>query len=390
MVKNSRSNRSFSNFSTFKKIVILIIIACLIFGGLSPTINSIILDNNNGSKNGDDNEDDEMKKTGTEDYVVAVASFYWTPEYPDPGEKITFRSSSHAYYGYITSEVWDFGDGNKLSGGKVTYTFNQKGKYRVTLSVRARGYNGLPDRDSLTKVVGVGQDPFPRISVFPEDPSPGELVTLDGSNSFDPDGNIISYNWSYFEKNTPKNVTYLGSNEIINHRWKEQGIYHVFLKLTDDRGNNNTYEKIVHVSILKIEGFDKIARKIKFEISNYGNITANNINWNVKVIKYSLSGLRTRKIYEKDGYISSLAPGDSEDIKLRNLRRALCKIKLIITADADNAVSVTKTYYGFAFAKNLFFSEENMLNPYTIIIATTVILTFISMFFLMIFGLPFI
>ena len=80
MVKNLQSIKYSANFSTFKKIVILIIITCLVFGGLSPTINSIILDNNNGSKNGDNNEDPEMKKTGTDDNVVAIASF------PIPGK----------------------------------------------------------------------------------------------------------------------------------------------------------------------------------------------------------------------------------------------------------------------------------------------------------------
>ena len=105
--------------SKSKKIVILIVTCCLVLGGISPTINSILIKNNNETLKDDDNKtNSDYKKTNYDDYVTAFASFHWSPRYPDPGEKITFYSTSHAYNGFISSERWEFDDGHKDYGHK--------------------------------------------------------------------------------------------------------------------------------------------------------------------------------------------------------------------------------------------------------------------------------
>ena len=387
MVGNLEKYRFLSNLPTGKKIIILIIICCLVLGGLSPTIHRIII-NDNSNKNG--NNDPEYKKTGVEDDVVAIASFLWEPRYPDPGEVINFNSNSYALRGYIYREIWDFGDGARKSGRAVTHSFEKKGSYRVTLTIKARGYQGYYDWDSTSSYVNVGEDPFPRIICTPEDPLPGEQVTIDGTNSYDPDGNIASYNWSFYNENSPENVTYLGSEQTVYYTWENQGIYHICLTITDDKENENTFEKVIHVSILKIEGFKKFSRKIVFEVHNYGNVTANNIRWNIEVEKYPLSNLWSRRIYQDSGEISIVQSGSYESVRAKRIRRAFCKLKIDVTAEADNAVSISKTFYGVAFGKNLYITEENFANPYTIIVATGLVLTLISLFFLMSFGFPFI
>ena len=347
-----------------KKIVILIVTSCLILGGLSPTINSFLIKNNNETyKHNYNQTDPDYKETNYDDDVIAVASFHWNPKYPDPGEKVTFYSDSYAYNGYITSEKWEFDTGHVDHGHKTAYTFEKKGSYKVTLRVKAYGISGGLDWDSRTTTVKIGADPFPKIICTPEDPSPGEKVTLDASKSNDPDGKIISYKWSYYNVNNPGNVTELGSDITIYYTWEKQGIYNVSLFVEDDKGNNNTIEKEIHVSILKITGFNTFSRGIHFKISNHGDITAKNIKWNLKVDKYRFLGIVPRRLYRKSGTIETLNPEISRDIKIKRLRRAFCKIKLVLTVEADNAVKISKTYYGRVIGKFIYLREYDIARP---------------------------
>jgi len=362
--------------SKSKKIVILIVTCCLVLGGISPTINSIIIKNEDLKNNDQIYEDDDdktnsdYKKTNYENQVFARASFNWDPRYPDPGEKVTFYSTSYAYNGFISSEKWEFYDGSTDIGHSTSHTFEKKDSYRVTLRVTAYGIHGGIDWDTSNRYVEVGADPFPEITCTPENPLPGERVTLDASKSNDPDGRITSYNWSFYNIEEPEKVTELGTNEIIYYTWEKQGIYIVSLFIEDDKGNNNTLEKAVHVSILKLDGFPTRSRGLSFEISNHGNITANNLEWNVEINRYSLLGIRSQRLYHKSGTISTLEPNRSQKVEIRDIRRAFCKIKLVVTAKADNAVEVSKSFYGVVFLKLIYLSEENFANPYTTLIFT--------------------
>ena len=84
-----------------------------------------------------------------------VASFTYSPQYPNVNENITFNaSSSYDPDGKIVKYKWDFGDGSKKEGKVVTHTYSQAGSYVVTLTVT--------DDDGATnttsKVVTVGED----------------------------------------------------------------------------------------------------------------------------------------------------------------------------------------------------------------------------------------
>ena len=365
MEDSLKKHKRILGLSKFKIILILIIICCLILGGLAPTINSILVNNNNEVSKKDSNKknNEEYKETSSYNNVWATASFYWRPQYPDPGEKITFNSTSYAYNGYISSERWEFDDGHKDYGHKTSHTFEKKGSYKVTLRVTAYGYQGGYYWDSRTYYVIVGGDPFPKIKCTPENPSPGEQVILDGYESSDPDGKIISYKWSFYDVKNPENVIDLGSDIVIYYTWSKQGTYVVLLYIEDDKGNNNTLELTIDVSILKLIDFDTLSRGINFKISNFGNITANNIRWDVEIFRDSLLGIRSRSLYQKSNTISTLNPDDSQTINLKDIRRRLCKIKLVVTAEADNAVKISKTFYGRIIGKFIYLTEEEIRTP---------------------------
>ena len=82
------------------------------------------------------NTPEEINPLNKQEYFSGYIyfDFTWQPEYPDVGEKITFKILN--YYGGITfSKVWNFGDGSFGWGAIVSHTYNKKGRYMVSLSV---------------------------------------------------------------------------------------------------------------------------------------------------------------------------------------------------------------------------------------------------------------
>jgi len=362
-------------FSNSKKIVIFSITCFIILGGVSPIVNSNFI-NDIDEKVEDDNNTEYKTTEPPNQNTIAIASFYWIPEYPDPGEEVTFISTSRAYYGTIVYERWTFEGGYTVYGDSVTYTFENKSSYKVTLDVRAVGHGGS-DWDTQISYVKVGADPFPRFTCKPEDPVPGYQVILDASESNDPDGEIISYNWSYYNVKEPNNVTELGSDIVVLHTWDDQGVYNIVLCIEDDKGNNNTLMKTIHVSILKLDGFPTCSRGINFEIINQGDIVANNVSWNVEITKYERPTIGQYILYNESGSVDALNPNSSEKISRMDLRRRLCKFELVATAKADNAVLVSKSFYGLFFGKYVYLSKEDFRNPYFIILGVGIVMAFI-------------
>jgi hypothetical protein len=360
-------------------IVILIALGFLLIGALSPEINSVLLEENNKQSEEDTNIiDSDIRKTGYDDDFDAYVYFHWMPRYPDPDERITFYSDSYVNEGQIIYQRWDFNDGNMGYGPIASNTYSKKGNYRVTLYVYSRGYEGGYDWDYITRYVEVGEDPFPQIICTPKNPIPGEEVKLDASNSYDPDGGVATYKWSYYDVKDPANKTNIGSGVVVYHTWKTQGTYIVSLIIEDNSGNNNTIDETVCVSILRLDDFPSRSRGLNFKISNHGNFTAKNIKWTVEIKKYSLLGLRSRTLFAENNTISSLKQGNSEQIWLDNIRRIFRKVTVVVTVSADNAVEISETFYGLMLGKKIYLSERNFINPYKLLTIAGIIIALIA------------
>ena len=68
-----------------------------------------------------------------------------------------------------------------------------------------------------------------------------EEITLDGSNSYDPDGEIVEWFWD-FDDDTVE------TGEVITHSYSDPGIYFVELMVTDDDGATDYYETSVVIN----------------------------------------------------------------------------------------------------------------------------------------------
>jgi len=177
------------------------------------------------------------------------SNFYWTPLYPESGEIVTFDASdSFDPDGSIVLYEWDWdNDGvydETYTTPTATHIWNEEDSYPVTLKVTDDdGAN-----DIRTKIVYVGnQPPVAEFTWTPMHPESSELVTFDASDSFDPDGSIVLYEWDWDNDGIFDESNLI---PIATHSWLQPGSYPVVLKVSDDDSAEGISVKIVYISVM--------------------------------------------------------------------------------------------------------------------------------------------
>lgn len=149
------------------------------------------------------------------------------------GEKGTFDASkSKDTPGEVLSYYWDFGDGTKAEGVKVTHAYDKGGEYPVKLTVK-------DDKDTkcstatLERVVRVNTPPIANagedVFISKERPDEPFEVIFDGSKSTDPDGDKLSYSWDLGDGSKAE-------GPIVKHTYAKGGKYTVTLTVKDNSG----------------------------------------------------------------------------------------------------------------------------------------------------------
>ena len=96
--------------------------------------------------------------------------------------------------GGIVAYDWDFDDGSPHgSGERPAHVYSNPGIYNVTLSVTDK--HGATDTDNCIITVLPRNRPPVADANGPYDVDEGSPITLDGSDSYDPDGDTLQYRW---------------------------------------------------------------------------------------------------------------------------------------------------------------------------------------------------
>ena len=78
----------------------------------------------------------------------------------------------------------------------------------------------------------------------------GDTVQIDGSQSWDEDGALKSWNWDYGDGQS-------GSGQIVTHKYFQPGEYIVALAVTDDKGAvGNNDHRLTYITVLPLETSD--------------------------------------------------------------------------------------------------------------------------------------
>jgi cellulose 1,4-beta-cellobiosidase len=166
------------------------------------------------------------------------AEFSADPQFAFPPLTVHFdASASQSPNGNITSYMWDFKDGETDTGVNVTHTFYEKGVYPVTLTVTdSTGAAGAITHN----VEALNRAPHAEFGVWPHIPQRLTVTDFDASGSYDEDGYIVEWLWSFGDGAT-------SSGDVVKHTYELAGSYTVRLTVIDDNGKSGFLTKIIRI-----------------------------------------------------------------------------------------------------------------------------------------------
>jgi len=144
--------------------------------------------------------------------------------------------------GTIVSYFWDFGDGTNATGVTTSHSYSAIGNYTVTLTVTDD--DGATDSANATKHV---VENLPPVALFTENATTvltGEVISFNASASYDPDGSVASYFWTFGDGSNATGVT-------TSHSYSDNGVYTVTLTVTDNMsatGSTNATKTVLNRS----------------------------------------------------------------------------------------------------------------------------------------------
>jgi PKD repeat protein len=146
------------------------------------------------------------------------------------GDQISFDASgTNDPDGDALTYTWDFGDGSGGSGSNPTHAYDKGGNYSVQLKVDDK--KGTDCSSDVTNInVRINTPPV-------ADAGPNHVCCLDtvsefdGSQSYDADGDTLTYTWDFGDGNT-------GDGAKVTHVYKTIGKYLVTLTVNDNSGTS--------------------------------------------------------------------------------------------------------------------------------------------------------
>jgi len=157
---------------------------------------------------------------------------------------VTFDATNIPFNPYqynILSYEWDFGDGATATGVSASHRYTEKGpdagRYEVSLTVTYEDIETGEEAEEIIVLDVIFSNEQVAAS-FMADPESGEIpltVEFDASESIDPDGEIVAYEWDLDGDGKYDD----GEDVTAEYTYTQSGIYEVSLRVTD---NNNEYD----------------------------------------------------------------------------------------------------------------------------------------------------
>ncbi|MGA1840943.1 MAG: PKD domain-containing protein [bacterium] len=198
-----------------------------------------------GLKVSDSLLEDTDTSTVTVNDLKPSAGFTWQPEPQAEGSAVIFSDTSTSYPDTIVGWSWDFAGLGTSSTKNPSFTFNDNGTYKVTLTVT----DDDGSMDSVSHNVTI-TDNAPAAHLSGDTTlDEGQAGNYDASGSASyPDG-IIGYEWDW----DYDGVTFNPSGDtgaIQSHSWMDDGTYTVAVRVTDDDGSMDIATLVVSVNDL--------------------------------------------------------------------------------------------------------------------------------------------
>lgn len=166
------------------------------------------------------------------------------PYAAETGETVQFTSTGTSDpNGDALRYVWNFGDGQSSTNPHPAHAYPAAGDYLVTLFVND-GYGGTASAKTHAVITRPNRAPTALVANGPHfNLRLGEMLTLDGSGSFDLDGDPLSFAWAWGDNTTNANAAM-----IFGHVYAATGTYNGQLLVADNRGGQGVYDFDVTVA----------------------------------------------------------------------------------------------------------------------------------------------
>ena len=194
-----------------------------------------------------------------------VASFTCSPSSGHSPLRVSVdASASHDSDGTIVTYQWDFGDGGNGTSVTASHTYTTTSNHTYSITLTVTDDSGAQATD--THAVSVTPPPpnSPPVASFTRTPSSGEAplnVSFDASASYDPDGSIVSYVWSFGDGNS-------GTGVAVSHTYTAAGIRLASLTVTD---NNAARKTVTHILTITSPA-PTLLEILDWQLTNDGNL----------------------------------------------------------------------------------------------------------------------
>jgi PKD repeat protein len=202
--------------------------------------------------------------------------------------------------GVIRRYEWNFDDGDEGTGSRIDHTYTTGGTYEATLTVvDKRG--GRTSASVEIHVRGSNELPVAAFSAYPSPAYPHQTVRFDAAASYDPDGEIKSYQWSYGDGTA-------GTGANTYHQYAAVGTYAVTLTIEDnDAGERTATTEVEIANVINTSG--TVSRHYEWEYD--GESESCDLDISLDLYRYYKSQLRVAFAHrDYDEYV--LDPLDDE------------------------------------------------------------------------------
>ena len=184
---------------------------------------------------------DARRASATQFFQIVVGPRPNTAPAPDPNgpysglvnEELTFSGNAVDLEGDPIAEYrWVFGDGSETYGQTVTHAYAAEGLYVVTLyAADDRGATGHAETRCQT---GLQNRPPIADAGGPYEGEVNQPIEVDGSQSYDPDNDPLTYTWNYDTATGPLVAVQ------VSFTFDAVGTYEVTLTVDDGNGGSDT------------------------------------------------------------------------------------------------------------------------------------------------------
>jgi PKD repeat protein len=130
---------------------------------------------------------------------------------------------------------WNFGDGSpRDSRPEAPHVYSDPGTYTVTLTVTDTSNASHDARMTITvRSIEGNRDPLAFIGTGPRTGTVPLTLTFNGENSFDPDGDPLTFRWEFYLGETLNGTA---TGPAVTYTFSQEGVYSVILEVSDGRG----------------------------------------------------------------------------------------------------------------------------------------------------------